>query len=385
MRFAIDGTWAAYIRATLVLPPLPRQRLRLDRTLRLTLAWVVVGLIAAVFESNVLAQHGLPGELNALLWKRLWRGLVAGLLGGGFYLFVLRDGLRKHPYVRAVAIMLVLVFFVVFLVNVLVPAISANRLEPSYLAQRVFQLGFWAPFLFWGTLMAATMLMVRVNDQYGSGGIAYLTGRYYKPQQELRIFMFMDMRSSTAIAEELGHMRYFEMLNEVYADLTDPVMHSRGEIYQYVGDELSVSWPLRKGLKDHRCIRAYFAIRQKLESRAAHYQARYGFVPHFKTGLHYGEVTSGEVGLTKKELIFSGDVVNTAARIQHACAQFNVDLLVSKDLLDVLRLPEKLYHCRPISEIPLKGKRLAVSLWTIDLPVSSAQVDLAEKAQRMAN
>jgi hypothetical protein len=48
-----------------------------------------------------------------------------------------------------------------------------------------------------------------LNDQYGNGGISYLTGFYHKPRQEMRIFMFLDMRSSTAIAERLGHNNYF--------------------------------------------------------------------------------------------------------------------------------------------------------------------------------
>ncbi|HRD52110.1 MAG TPA: adenylate/guanylate cyclase domain-containing protein, partial [Flavobacteriales bacterium] len=78
-------------------------------------------------------------------------------------------------------------------------------------------------------------LMVRLSDQFGTGGLSHFIGRYRQPRQELRIFMFLDMRSSTSIAEDLGHVRYFQLINELFQDITDPIVYSRGEIYQYVG------------------------------------------------------------------------------------------------------------------------------------------------------
>lgn len=89
--------------------------------------------------------------------------------------------------------------------------------------------------------------------------------------------MFLDMRSSTAIAEKLGHVRYFELLNEVYADITDPLVYTGAKCIS-TGDEVSVSWPLRKGLKDHRCIRC-FGIQSKLAERAEHYRQRWSGAP----------------------------------------------------------------------------------------------------------
>src|SRR5690606_11228500 len=105
-------------------------------------------------------------------------------------------------------------------------------------------------------------------------------------------------------------------------------------------------------------------IRKKLKDRAAHYEQRYGLVPIFKAGFHYGRVTTGEVGLVKKERVFSGDVVNTAARIQNSCNEHGVDNLLSKQLLDVLHLPAE-YKVREIGSINLKGRREPITLWTI--------------------
>ena len=84
----------------------------------------------------------------------------------------------------------------------------------------------------------------------------------------------------------------------------------------------------------------------------------------FKAGFHYGPVTAGEVGLVKKERIYTGDVVNTAAHIQGQCNAHDVDNLISQDLLDVLRLPNT-YEVREIGSTDLKGKKNAIKLWTL--------------------
>lgn len=344
---------------------LARTRLRAKRVLRITLVWVVVGCIAALFEHNALLQHGLTSTLRERLDERFLRSLFAGLLGGSLYIFLLRDHWRKLAYSKAVSIMAALMVLIMVLFGAMVPAFLDPA--PSFISavsERFFSTTFLGTYAYWTLLMAGSMLMVRLNDQYGNGGINYLTGFYHKPRQEMRIFMFLDMRSSTTIAEQIGHVKYFQLLNELYADITDPIVYSRGEIYQYVGDEISVSWSLRRGVGRQRCIRCFLDIRAKLQRRAKHYEERYGMAPTFKAGFHYGPVTTGEVGLVKKERIFSGDVVNTAAHIQNRCNQHGVDNLISQDLLDVLRLPSN-YVMREIGSTDLKGKRNATRLWTL--------------------
>lgn len=343
--------------------PYSRLRLRANRTLRITAAWMAWGAMSALFEHNALTAAGVSTDLAPSLIDHLFVGLGAGLLGGGVYIFLLRDRLRHLAYLPAVGIMAALLALVLLVLLAWLPA----RFDPlgGGFTERLFSLHWLGQYLYWLVLVGATMLMVRLNDQYGSGGLAHLAGRYNQPRQELRIFMFLDMRSSTSIAEDLGHVRYFQLINELFQDITDPIVYSRGEIYQYVGDEISVSWPLRRGINKQRCIRCFLDIRAKLRRRAAYYEARYGITPTFKAGFHYGEVTTGEVGLVKKERIFSGDVVNTAARIQNTCNEHGVDNLISKELLDLL-LPKGPLPVREIGSIALKGKRAAISLWTIE-------------------
>ncbi len=343
-----------------------RTILRLQRTFRITVAWVIIAVLAALFESNVLQQRGLPNELGALLQAHTLRAAILGVFAGGLYMFVLRPRLRRLAFFPAFAIVAVCVACTIVITDAALPTLRSVEDDGADAIERVFNLAFLGRVIFYILLAGVTMIAVRLSDQYGSGGLPLLLGRYSKPRQEQRIFMFFDMRSSTRIAEELGHERFFNLLNDVYADITDPVIDTRGEIYQYVGDEVSVTWRLQRGLKDQRCLECFFRIREKLQQRAEHYKAAYGLVPEFKAGLHYGPVTAGEVGLVKKEPIFSGDAVNTAARIQSSCNRLGVDLLVSKDLLDMLRLTDNRFTRKPMGEIALLGKKNPIGLWTVE-------------------
>ncbi|MCH8330175.1 MAG: hypothetical protein IH946_02165 [Bacteroidetes bacterium] len=91
----------------------------------------------------------------------------------------------------------------------------------------------------------------------------------------------------------------------------------------------------------------------------------YGLIPEFKAGLHYGIVTAGEIGIIKRDITFSGDVLNTTARIQTKCNEHNVRILSSNELLNELELNN--YRQIKIGSISLKGKEQAVELSTVEV------------------
>lgn len=341
---------------------LSRTLRRLRRVLRITAAWMAIGALTAFFHWAVLHGRSDAAAFINLLDHHVWRAMLWGLLGGGAYVFLLRDRLRHYAFMPAYAIMCVLLFLGLRGLDAAVPGAIEGDMGLN-------DPGFWLEYVYRALVVGSTMLAVRLYEQFGGSG--FLWGDP-APRQELRIFMFLDMRSSTAIAEKIGNERYFRMLGELYTDIADPVADSQGSIYQYVGDEISVSWPLHKGLRHARCIQCFFAIRNKLNKRAAHYKKRYGTEPVFKAGFHYGHVTTGVVGLVKKQTVYSGDVVNTTAHIQARCNEYGVDNLVSKDLLDLLYLPREKWLVTPIGEISLKGKRHAVELAHVEVGGRSA-------------
>jgi adenylate cyclase len=215
------------------------------------------------------------------------------------------------------------------------------------------------------SIILITQFYAEVSQSIGPGILSnFFLGKYHRPVQEERIFMFLDMQSSTTIAEQLGHLKYFEMLKEYFFDLSGSVVDYAGTIYQYAGDEMIVSWKLKDGLKDNNCIKCFFAMKKSLDQREKKYESRFGLLPKFKAGLHCGMVTTGEIGLLKKEIIFTGDVLNTSARIQGLCNYHQTNILISDVLLNLLNLG-KLYQIKSVGENELKGRLEKMELFVI--------------------
>ena len=72
--------------------------------------------------------------------------------------------------------------------------------------------------------------------------MSFVTGRYYRPREERRIVLFADLIGSTKLGEQLGDQKFHAFLNQVFWDMTEPVLEAGGEIDRYIGDELVVSW-----------------------------------------------------------------------------------------------------------------------------------------------
>jgi adenylate cyclase len=76
-------------------------------------------------------------------------------------------------------------------------------------------------------------------------------------------------------------------------------------------------------------------------------------------------VVAGEMGTVKKEIVFLGDTLNTAARIVDACRANGETVIASKTLLDRLTVPAGL-RTRPLGAVPLRGKGQPVELVALD-------------------
>jgi len=72
--------------------------------------------------------------------------------------------------------------------------------------------------------------------------------------------------------------------------------------------------------------------------------------------MSYGLVTVAEVGEVKTEIAYHGDVLNTAARIQHYCSKLNKQLLVSESMANALNKNNEL-EVALAAEVQLRGKK----------------------------
>ena len=194
------------------------------------------------------------------------------------------------------------------------------------------------------------------NEKFGRGVFFnFLIGKYRKPREEKRIFMFLDLQASTTIAEQIGHYQYSELIQDCFYDLNRIVTKYDAEIYQYVGDEAVLSWKYKKGVKNNNCVNLFFHFQNRILKKQKYYRSKYNLIPVFKAGLHGGVLIVTEVGTVKKEIAYHGDVINTSARIQDECNKYNELLLCSNTLIEDLELLNK-YTTDLIGDIELKGK-----------------------------
>lgn len=89
-------------------------------------------------------------------------------------------------------------------------------------------------------------------------------------------------------------------------------------------------------------------------------------MPEFKAGLHAGKIIAGEIGIIKRDITYSGDVLNTTSRIQDKCAELNAILLISTELLEEIPVGKE-YRVQYMGTMRLKGKKREIGLHSISL------------------
>lgn len=206
----------------------------------------------------------------------------------------------------------------------------------------------------------------QINSLLGKNVLRkYLTGKYHSPKEEERVFMFLDLSSSTTIAEKLPPIEFHRFINNYFFDIDEEIVRSKGEVYQYVGDEVVISWKGNDGYDEANCINCFFEIRNKIDVLSEKYKSKFGIVPGFKAGLHCGKVVTGEIGDSKREIVFHGDVLNTAARIQSQCNELGKKFLVSDDVLKKIVLPSE-YRAVSMGNFMLRGKAQEIEIFSIE-------------------
>ena len=198
--------------------------------------------------------------------------------------------------------------------------------------------------------------IIQADKTFGHSNLLnFVTGKYHSPIIEDRVFLFIDLKDSTTYAEELGNIKYSMLIKDCFDDLNVLVKRHKAEIYQYVGDEVVITWPTNKTIERPYCVELFFAFRDLLEKRGDHYKNKYGFVPEFKAGVNGGKVTATEIGDIKRDIAYHGDVLNTASRIQDACNKHHQIYMIESNLFSKLSGLDK-FEASLIENISLKGK-----------------------------
>ena len=321
-------------------------------------------------------DHFVEGPLRDYLSSRAvhLELLLGGILIGGMIGVINRiietPRLRRRPVHQVVlfrtALYLVSIS-VVFGVIILVFVTLIQSWEVmTILLQSTTPHQIWIFVIYMTLLVGAINFALEIERIVGPGNLWRLfIGRYRRPREEERVFLFMDLKGSTSIAEELGHQRYSEFLQECYRDLTQVIIRYEAVIYQFVGDEVVMSWQCQgRAERKRTSVQAFFAYQKALIGKKEAYELRFGVAPEFRGGIDVGLVTVIEIGDVKREIAYHGDVLNTAARLLELCKKRGERLVVSRTLGEAVEQETEVcasWH----EEVLLRGKRELIEAYSL--------------------
>jgi adenylate cyclase len=342
-----------------------RSKHQLYRSLRVVLAAAMLGAIYNYFKHSTPAVGAAGGALIGGTLVTLERTLLRREVGGP---------LDPLPFLPYLALRSAIYAFVVLVVNELMIRFASPVGRFVSLDRLDIEFSF--------VLCIAFNLLFGVNELLGPGVLfSFAAGRYRHPRREERVLLFVDMRSSTAIAERLGEERFLGFLNRFIFDVTIAVAEAGGEIHKYVGDEVISTWPLAPGANEAACVRACFAALERLRVGGPDYEREFGERADFRAGMHCGSVVVGELGHLKKEIALIGDTMNTAARIQHACREMGFRVLASATLLDRLSALPQGVTAHPLGPLTMRGKQAPLELYALEASAAAAEATRSAEAR----
>lgn len=343
----------------------------------IAISWTVIDFI--IFIIRFATETYTPkyestdsGAAKTILLREL-NVFVFSLIIGYFLVSILKNFLRnRSPWLNLiiktlllVAVAIVMNFFIYFTYSLLIeqkPVADAfnkfieNTFRRKWLLEKMPE---------WFLLFILTQLALEINQKYSQGVFFnIIVGKYLQPREEKRIIMFIDLKNSTPIAEKLGHKEYFKFIRDVIYCLSAGIAEYDGRIYQYVGDEIVAWWP-SDTINAKKCVHSLIEARKIINKNAEVFKRGYDILPEYKVGIHSGNVTVGQVGITKKDLVMSGDTINTAARIRSACTELNQKFLVSKEIIELLEMKE--WQSESMGMVDLKGKNENLELFALKI------------------
>ena len=340
---------------------------RIRTVLFIAIAWTLIDIMTVLLLSE--GDHK-PFKFHLVRESAVF--IISGLIGY-LFVFALKNVFKtRSPLYNFVfkSIILIAAAFVITFIIRFADSFFFNGLTYQTALQlsldEVLQIRMMTrKVVYWLILFAITQLFIEINEKYSPGVfIDILSGKYTEPKIENRIIMFMDLKDSTPIAEKLGHVENFKFIRDFIYHVSMALIEHDGRIYQYVGDEIVVSWIYNKQ-NSGKCMAAIIDARKNLQKNGHHFRNSYGIIPEFRVGLHMGDVTVGQIGVIKKDLAMSGDTMNTTARIRSACNELNQKFIMSKDFMDSSDLKE--WQGESLGIVDLKGKQNGIELFSIKI------------------
>jgi adenylate cyclase len=325
----------------------------------------VIALLAASAASALLgsayaALIGASSTFGAVAGASIAAAIVA------FEVFIV-NGRIGQPLRRLPMWGMLLVSTVVWLLSiaagilVITPVIlNMDAYPESYGASNFIQ-----DAVFFLVVMLLVNFSVRIHSLVGTRVLLnFLLGRYHRPLREQQVFMFIDFLGARALSNRLGDIRAQSLISAVFFDIDATIGKFGGEIHRYIGDELVVTWPFQRGTSGARCVKCALEIVALVGGNAEHYREAYGEAPHLRIALHGGPVVVSEIGDDRREIVYFGDTINTAARLRGLAKKIQRGLVISAALLESMALPDDV-RAEDMGAFELSGKAQATRVYAV--------------------
>ena len=364
---------------------------------------ILISIISWVGAFNLLMifryfDQGLPTKIfQTHLLGATTSGIVVGIIFSLVDSYFDQDRVRRKSFTYIVVVKS-LVFIAAILLAIVATVTTVTIVGGDFtLDHLLYVLGdaFTSTIVLVYTLFTLIISVVfyymrQIHNKIGPQGLKDLvTGGYHRPREEERIFMFLDLISATSIAEKMNAFTYSSFLQEFFYDLDKVIRRTRGVAFQFVGDEVVIVWKVSDGVENNNCIRFFFLAQKMVQEESEKYQKKYGIIPEFKAGIHYGKIVITQVGGSKQEIAFHGDTINTAARIRSETNNSDTKLLISAELLSILTHLDEGYTIETKGVFSLKGKKNVVGLIAVtpkdDDSESSSREAVVRQLERAAN
>lgn len=177
--------------------------------------------------------------------------------------------------------------------------------------------------------------------------------------------MYLDINDSTSIAEKLGDKLFIQYIQDFFLDIASIIDETKGSVYEYVGDEVVITWNYQNGIKQENCLRTFEMFKIIFNENAEYYQKKYGFVPSFKASLHVGDLMVAALGLNKIFVKMRGAALNIGARIIAQCHQLHHNFLISAEVVQEFSKQSK-FTFKQLGEYELKGVSKKVGIYILN-------------------
>jgi adenylate cyclase len=144
---------------------------------------------------------------------------------------------------------------------------------------------------------------------------------------------FSDIAGFTDLSESLSPEDLVNLLNAYLSAMTDIVLSYQGTLDKYEGDAIIAFWNAPLDQADHalRACRAAVKCQARLAELRPQFKSRFGKDLLMRIGINSGPAVVGNMGSSSRfDYTAIGDTVNIASRLEMACKQYGVPLLIGE-------------------------------------------------------